>query len=75
MSLRVILATLMFAFAGCGTDVLDHGARGDTDQDGLDDDVEEQLGTDPDDPDSDDDGLLDGAEVENDLDPLDPNSN
>ena len=36
----------------------------DTDEDGLFDMDEEELGTDPNDPDSDDDGLSDGAEVE-----------
>ncbi|MFZ9888012.1 MAG: MYXO-CTERM sorting domain-containing protein [Myxococcota bacterium] len=48
----------------------------DTDDDGLFDDEEEDLGTDPNDPDSDDDGLLDGTEVrgDNPTDPLDPDS-
>ncbi len=36
----------------------------DTDGDGLDDDTEIKLGTDPNDADSDDDGLLDGMEVQ-----------
>ena len=44
----------------------------DRDADGLPDDVEERLGTDPDDPDSDDDGILDGDERV--TDPLDPDS-
>ncbi|QTD51194.1 PKD domain-containing protein [Sulfidibacter corallicola] len=47
----------------------------DTDEDGLTDDEEEVLGTDPNDPDSDDDDLLDGVEVNETLtDPLDPDS-
>ncbi|GGG54151.1 hypothetical protein GCM10011414_24880 [Croceivirga lutea] len=43
----------------------------DADEDGLDDDIEEELGTDPNDPDSDDDGILDGQEVADGTDPLD----
>ena len=46
----------------------------DSDEDGLSDDEEEDLGTDPDDPDSDDDGVNDGDEVDCGSDPLDPNS-
>jgi hypothetical protein len=42
----------------------------DTDGDGLDDDEEVALGTDPDDADTDDDGVLDGIEVGLGLDPL-----
>ncbi len=44
----------------------------DRDGDGLDDDVEDRIGTDPDDPDTDDDGIEDGDE--RDTDPLDPDS-
>ena len=44
----------------------------DRDLDGLSDDEEALLGTDPDNPDTDGDGILDGAEVANGLDPLDP---
>ncbi len=44
---------------------------GDRDGDGLPDDLEEQLGTDPDDPDTDGDGINDGDEV-NGSGPLDP---
>lgn len=47
---------------------------GDTDGDGLSDDEEEDLGTDPDDPDSDNDGIEDGDEIDCGSDPLDPNS-
>jgi ELWxxDGT repeat protein len=48
---------------------------GDTDGDGLDDETETTLGTDPEDADSDDDGLADGAEVlTHGTDPLDPDT-
>jgi hypothetical protein len=46
----------------------------DSDNDGLSDDEEEDLGTDPDDADSDDDGINDGDEVDCGSDPNDPNS-
>lgn len=46
----------------------------DSDGDGLSDDEEEDLGTDPDDSDSDDDGVEDGDEVDCGSDPLDPDS-
>jgi len=46
----------------------------DADGDGLTDDEEIALGTDPLDPDSDDDGFSDGEEVNAGTDPLDPNS-
>ena len=39
------------------------GTVGDSDGDGLNDDVEQVIGTDPNDPDTDGDGLLDGEEV------------
>jgi thiol-disulfide isomerase/thioredoxin len=42
----------------------------DTDGDGLPDDIELGIGTDPADPDTDDDGLLDGEEAEHGADPL-----
>jgi len=45
----------------------------DSDRDGLTDEQEEILGTDPDDPDTDDDGLWDGVEVLHGLDPKDEN--
>jgi hypothetical protein len=47
----------------------------DTDGDGLDNNVEQLLGTNPNDPDTDDDGLSDGVEVNTTLtDPLDPDT-
>jgi hypothetical protein len=47
----------------------------DTDNDGLTDDRENQIGTDPNDPDTDDDGLTDGAEVNTyRTDPKDPDT-
>jgi hypothetical protein len=52
---------------GAGDPVVDPG---DADSDGLSDDEEEQLGTDPLDPDSDDDGWEDGEEVEAGTNPL-----
>ena len=47
---------------------VDVGAGIDRDGDGLSDDEEELIGTDPDDADSDDDGALDGSEPDYDLD-------
>ncbi len=52
----------------------DGGVEGDTDGDGLSDEREEELGTDPNNPDSDGDGLSDGDEVGRGTDPLDPDS-
>jgi Tol biopolymer transport system component len=46
----------------------------DTDGDGLTNDREIELGTDPENPDSDGDGLLDGNEVERGTDPLNPDT-
>jgi len=65
-----------------GTDPLDPSDDGgitpddDRDDDGLTNDEEDELGTDPDNPDSDGDGLLDGTEVNSDrpTDPLDSDS-
>lgn len=48
--------------------------RSDSDNDGLPDEVEIVIGTDPLNPDTDGDGYLDGWEVERGFDPLDPNS-
>ena len=51
------------------------GSRTDSDDDGLTDKEEEELGTDPNDPDSDNDGLEDGVEVDDEqTDPLDPDT-
>lgn len=52
----------------------DGGAGLDRDGDGLTDEEEGNLGTDPDNPDSDGDGLSDGDEVDLGTDPLDPDS-
>lgn len=46
----------------------------DTDDDGLDDETEDQLGTNPSLPDTDGDGWTDGVEVADGTDPLDPTS-
>lgn len=46
----------------------------DSDGDGLSDDEEAALGTDPNNPDTDGDGVLDGAEFDCGADPLDPDS-
>ena len=63
-----------------GIEVLSHGTDpldpcddigGDCDGDGLDNETELQLGTDPANPDTDGDGLLDGAEITAGTDPLD----
>ena len=55
-------------------DPADDVAPVDSDGDGLPDDVEDDLGTDPNDPDTDDDGIGDGDEVRNGTDPLDVDS-
>lgn len=47
---------------------------GDSDGDGLSDEEEADLGTDPNNPDTDGDGVTDGAEVDCGSDPLDPDS-
>ncbi|MDY6049988.1 MAG: Rib/alpha-like domain-containing protein [Corynebacterium sp.] len=54
---------LNFALPYAGVKSVDYPVNNDTDGDGLPDDVEEQLGTDPYDVDSDGDGLWDGDEV------------
>lgn len=46
----------------------------DSDGDGIPDDIEQQLGTDPNDEDTDGDGLTDGEELELGLDPLNPDT-
>ena len=58
----------MWALVGCEPAVVDVPL--DQDQDGLLSDVEEELGTNPENDDSDDDGHLDGAEVAAGTDPL-----
>jgi len=50
------------------------GPTGDLDGDGLSNEREEELGTDPRNPDTDGDGVNDGDEVDDDTDPLDPAS-
>jgi hypothetical protein len=50
------------------------GPTGDLDGDGLSNEREEELGTDPTDPDTDGDGVNDGDEVDDGTDPLDPAS-
>lgn len=66
---RAIFAEDNSSVAGKGTDVtLD--PNGDEDQDGLTNGQEEEIGTDPLDPDTDDDGLDDGLEVKIGTDPL-----
>ncbi|MBN2518036.1 MAG: hypothetical protein JXB14_04280 [Candidatus Altiarchaeota archaeon] len=46
----------------------------DSDQDGLSDEQEAELGTNPNDADTDDDGVNDGEEISNNTDPLDPDT-
>lgn len=56
--------------------VVDDGCFVDSDNDGLSDEREKKLGTDPRNPDTDEDAVLDGQEVlEDDTNPLDPESN
>ncbi len=57
-----------FNFPGC------ENGNVDSDGDGLSDNQEDELGTDPNDEDSDDDGLTDGQEVDLGTDPLNPDS-
>ena len=66
--MRVALPVLLLA-AGC--DMATVNMPFDDDADGLLTDQEEQLGTDPENPDSDDDGYQDGAEYDDHTDPLD----
>lgn len=51
----------------------DYPPVADSDEDGLSDDEEAELGTDPNNPDTDGDGVNDGDEVDCGTDPLDPN--
>jgi hypothetical protein len=57
--------------AGYAARFQDYGAVQDSDEDGLSDEEEADLGTDPEDPDTDGDGVSDGAEVDAGTDPLD----
>jgi cysteine-rich repeat protein len=59
---------------GVGRELWLYSVAADADHDGLSDDEETALGTNPLDADSDDDGLLDGDEVDVGTDPLDPDS-
>ena len=52
----------------------DFGEGRDNDGDGLPNGREEEIGTDPNDPDTDDDGIQDGVEVSSQTDPLDPDT-
>ena len=65
---KLSLVAVAFAIVGCGTDEVD------TDGDGLSDEQEVELGTDPEEADSDDDGLTDGEEYDLGTDPLDEDS-
>lgn len=49
-----------------------NAASCDADGDGLDNGEEDEIGTDPDDPDTDDDGVNDGDEIDNGSDPFNP---
>lgn len=66
--MRLALPLLLLS-VGC--DVASVNMPFDDDGDGLMTDVEEQIGTDPDNPDSDGDGYEDGAEHDDHTDPLD----
>jgi N-acetylmuramoyl-L-alanine amidase len=55
-----------------GTVNINNGASGDPDHDGLTNEEEQDLGTDPNDADSDDDGITDGGENDQGTDPNDP---
>ncbi len=55
-----------------GTVDVNNGASGDPDHDGLTNEEEQDLGTDPNDSDSDDDGITDGGEDDQGTDPNDP---
>ena len=60
-----------FAFHDNDTDFIDDRFDPDLDNDGLTNDEEVALGTDPVDSDSDDDGVSDGIEISNNMNPLD----
>jgi len=67
-----VAAVLMVSALLCTSGTVHAGV--DTDNDGLSDFTEGQIGTDPQNPDTDSDGLLDGAEVDAGADPLRPDS-
>lgn len=71
MYILILLLLAVFSNTSCSADSVcpdnectEPSGEPDRDGDGLDDEEELRLGTDPDRPDSDGDGLLDGAEVE-----------
>lgn len=68
---RIILLAVVFGFLFITTAAAGTWTRGsvDSDYDGLSDDDEAKIGTDPHDADSDDDGVGDGWEEEDDTDP------
>lgn len=71
--LTIFLPLAPLTLAGCNSESLGGGACGenvDTDLDGLTNDAECRLGTDPNKADSDGDGIVDGDEVKNGMDPL-----
>lgn len=75
--LAVLLSSMACIFSS--EDVAEYSSPGqmtkpDLDRDGLSDDEEENLGTDPDNPDTDGDGWLDGEEYLWGTSPLDPNN-
>lgn len=69
MRFAVVSLVTSLALIGCGVATVDMPL--DADGDGLLSDVEEQLGTDPNNPDHDGDGITDGEEVANGNNPLD----
>jgi len=60
----VLNHSLLIALLVAGTPILAHAEANDADKDGLTDDREAQLGTDPNNPDTDGDGVMDGLEVD-----------
>lgn len=65
---------LALALAAAGLAETEVAGGMDSDDDGLDDEMEVEAGTNPDDPDTDNDGFYDGDEVELGYDPLDESS-
>ncbi len=83
----IVASAYLMTFSGCVDDRASFGANdlnetkkvivdplGDPDNDGLTNEEEVEIGTDPLDPDTDDDGLNDGEEVDLGTDPLDPDT-